>query len=139
MNKISVFNASPIILLAKAGLLKTIAPLAESWMVPEGVASEIEAKRSIDPYLYDLANASDVSREFVEHIHPLVTAWDLGQGESEVLTLAMQKAGTGVVLDDLQARKCAALFQIPLIGSLGLLAWRSELVIFTPLGRRLKN
>jgi predicted nucleic acid-binding protein len=37
------------------------------------------------------------------------------------LTLALEKAGTGVVLDDLQARKCAALFDISLIGSLGLI------------------
>ena len=45
----------------------------------------------------------------------------LGRGESEVLTLALGKPGTGVVLDDLQARKCAELFDIPLIGSLGLI------------------
>ena len=46
---------------------------------------------------------------------------NLGRGESEVLTLALGKPGTGVVLDDLQARKCAELFDIPLIGSLGLI------------------
>ena len=37
------------------------------------------------------------------------------------MTLALRKSGTGVVLDDLQARKCAILFDIPLIGSLGLI------------------
>ena len=36
-------------------------------------------------------------------------------------SLALEKAGTGVVLDDSQARKCAALFDISLIGSLGLI------------------
>ncbi len=121
MNNIFILNASPIILLGKAGLLETIAPLAESWIVPEGVVAEVEAKKPIDAYLSGLANAANVSRGFVEHIHPSVAAWDLGRGESEVITLAMQKAGAGVVLDDFQARKCAALFQIPLIGSLGLL------------------
>jgi predicted nucleic acid-binding protein len=45
----------------------------------------------------------------------------LGRGESEVLTLALGRSGTGVVLDDLQVRKCAALFDTPLIGSLGLI------------------
>jgi predicted nucleic acid-binding protein len=120
-NKIFILNASPIILLGKAGLLKTISPLAESWIVPEGVVAEVEAKRSIDSYLSDLAKASNVSRSFVEHIHPSIATWDLGQGESEVLTLAMQQANAEVVLDDLQARKCAGLFKIPLVGSLGLL------------------
>ncbi len=71
-NKIFILNASPIILLGKADLLKTISPLAESWIVPEGVVAEVEAKRSIDSYLSDLAKASNVSRSFVEHIHPLI-------------------------------------------------------------------
>jgi len=34
--------------------------------------------------------------------------------------LALEKPRAGVVLDDLQARKCAELFEIPLIGTLGL-------------------
>jgi predicted nucleic acid-binding protein len=44
--------------------------------------------------------------------------------------LALEKPRTGVVLDDLQARKCAELFDIPLIGTLGLviLAKRKGLV-----------
>jgi hypothetical protein len=41
MNKVFVLNASPIILLGKAGLLKTISPLADLWIVPEKVISTI--------------------------------------------------------------------------------------------------
>jgi len=67
----------------------------------------------------DLLNP--ISQKFHTKIHPSIAAWDLGQGESEVLTLGLVKPKTGVVLDDLQARKCAALFDIPLIGSLGLI------------------
>lgn len=63
---------------------------------------------------------NSISQRFPK-INPSIAAWDLGRGESEVLTLALEKAGTGVVLDDLQARKCAALFDISLIGSLGLI------------------
>lgn len=44
-----------------------------------------------------------------------------GSWRKRGFTLALGKSGTGVVLDDLQARKCAALFDIPLIGSLGLI------------------
>ncbi|RKZ78421.1 MAG: hypothetical protein DRR19_26445 [Candidatus Parabeggiatoa sp. nov. 1] len=32
----------------------------------------------------------------------------------------MEQSGYGVVIDDLQARKCAIVLNIPLIGSLGL-------------------
>ena len=47
--------------------------------------------------------------------------WNLGQGESEVLTIALQKGNATVVLDDLLARKCAKLLKLPLIGSIDLL------------------
>jgi predicted nucleic acid-binding protein len=116
-----ILNASPIILLGKADLLKTISPLAKSWIVPKGVVREVEKKRSIEPYLSGLSYNSQVIQESSSTTHPLIAAWDLGQGESEVLTLALEKDGACAVLDDLQARKCAALFDIPLIGSIGLI------------------
>ena len=121
MNENWVLNASPIILLGKADLLKIVSPLAKVWIIPEGVIREVEVKRSIEPYLAEISYSSEVVQENVSKIHPSIAAWDLGRGESEVLTLALGKPGTGVVLDDLQARKCAALFDISLIGSLGLI------------------
>ena len=127
-----ILNASPIILLGKADLLKTISPLAKSWIIPKGVVREVEKKRSIEPYVSDLSYKSTVLKKSSSTTHPLIAAWDLGQGESEVLTLALEKDGACVVLDDLQARKCAALFDIPLIGSIGLilLAKRKGLIDF---------
>ncbi len=121
MNENWVLDASPIILLGKADLLKTVSPLAKVWIIPEGVIREVEAKRPIEPYLPEISYSSEVVQENVSKIHPSIAARDLGRGESEVLTLALEKPGTGVVLDDLQARKCAALFDISLIGSLGLI------------------
>lgn len=118
MNNVFVLNASPIILLGKADLLKTVSPLADLWIIPEKVVSEVEAKRPIASYLADL---SHYAREFAEQLDPLVMSWDLGQGESEVLTIALQKGNATVVLDDLLARKCAKLLKISLIGSIGLL------------------
>ncbi len=104
MNKNLVINASPIILLGKADLLKTMSPLAKTWIIPDGVIHEVQAKRLIDPYLSGLASDSEVVRKTVLNVHPSIAAWDLGRGESEVLTLALEKPRTGVVLDDLQAR-----------------------------------
>ena len=130
MSKNWIINASPIILLGKADLLKTISPLAQEWIIPDGVLNEVQAKRPIEPYLTDFASNSEVVRETVLNIHASIAAWDLGQGESQVLTLALRNPRTGVVLDDLQARKCAELFDIPLIGTLGLvvLAKRKGLI-----------
>lgn len=108
-----ILNASPMILLGKADLLKTISPLAKSWIIPKGVIREVEKKRSIEPYVSDLSYKSTVLKKSSSRTHPLIAAWDLGQGESEVLTLALEQDGACVVLDDLQARKCAALLIFP--------------------------
>ncbi|MBW1702878.1 MAG: DUF3368 domain-containing protein [Deltaproteobacteria bacterium] len=121
MNRNWVLNASPLILLGKADLLKTIGPLAQVWIIPEGVVLEIEIKNPIESYLPEASSDFKVRREKVSKIDAAIASWDLGQGESEVLTLALRKPGTGVVLDDLQARKCATVLDVPLIGTLGLI------------------
>jgi len=110
-----------MILLGKADLLKTIGPLAQVWIIPEGVVLEIEIKNPIESYLPEASSDFKVRREKVSKIDAAIASWDLGQGESEVLTLALRKPGTGVVLDDLQARKCATVLDVPLIGTLGLI------------------
>ena len=117
-----VLNASPLILLGKAELLKVIAPLADKWIVPNGVAREVSLKSPLDEFLGILTGGSHVLRIDVPEINSLVSGWDLGQGESEVITVALSQPGTGAVLDDSQARKCAMVMDIHLIGSIGLIA-----------------
>jgi predicted nucleic acid-binding protein len=122
MNNVYVLNASPLILLGKSDLLRVVSPLAELWVIPEGVAAEVEIKKPVSTYINGLNSYSKATRETVRNILPRVAAWDLGNGESEVLTLAMEHGGNcKAVLDDLQARKCANLFGVPLVGTLGLL------------------
>lgn len=50
----------------------------------------------------------------------LVQTWDLGLGETAVLSYALHKPGFKAVIDDGLARKCAQTFEIPLLGTLGL-------------------
>ncbi len=114
-----VLNASPLIVLGKSKLLEKIGPLAETWLIPEGVINEISIKSPIQTILSQLTAEAEVITKSVNEINPIVGDWNLGLGESEVLTLAMTE-GSGVVVDDLQARKCAKVLEIPLIGSLGL-------------------
>ena len=116
-----VFDASPLIVLGKAKLLKIISPLAICWFIPQSVEQEISHKSSIEPLLLQLSEKAKVERKVIDIIDPLISNWNLGYGESEAITLAMHNPGYGVVLDDLQARKCAKIMNIPLIGSLGLL------------------
>ncbi len=118
---IYVLDSSPLILLGKADLLAVISPIAGTWMVPQQVIAEIEVKKSASPFLKDLAISAKVSEIDVQQIPEIISAWDLGKGESETLAAALQSSDCRVVLDDCQARKCAKLLEIPVIGTLGLI------------------
>jgi predicted nucleic acid-binding protein len=130
MNKKLILNASPIIALGKADILEIISPIADIWIIPKGVYNEVDVKGVIESYMSDISSKSNVKIEEVSQIHSSIAAWDLGKGESQVLTLGLEAPESTVVLDDLQARKCATLFDIKLIGSLGLiiLAKRKALI-----------
>ena len=52
---------------------------------------------------------------------PEIGAWDLGPGETQVLTLARSTRGAVAVIDDLAARRCARTLAIPARGTLGLI------------------
>jgi hypothetical protein len=50
-------------------------------------------------------------RDFVRQagqVHSVISAWDLGLGESEVLAWANERPGWEAILDDKAARDCAA-------------------------------
>ena len=50
---------------------------------------------------------------------PEVVAWDLGAGETQVITHALRHGADGLVLDDLDARRCAKAMGRSVIGTLG--------------------
>lgn len=74
-----------------------------------------------DPARQWLAGAGKDYIRDVGDVDPLVATWDLGRGESHVLTWAMRHPGCEAILDDLAARKCAAALSVPVRGTLGIL------------------
>ena len=48
--------------------------------------------------------------------------WSLGAGESSVIAECLANSGSTAVLDDAEARACAATLRVPLIGTLGVIA-----------------
>ncbi len=46
--------------------------------------------------------------------------WDLGPGESSVVAWALARPGSVVIIDDLQARRCALTLRLPLVGTLAM-------------------
>jgi predicted nucleic acid-binding protein len=115
-----VVNASPLIVLAKAGLARVLDELAPDWCVPEAVVRDVLQ-----------AGPGDAGRELAERlpehrrcrvaIPEIIASWDLDPGESEVLAWALAHRGHEAVVDDKAARTCARHLGIPCCGTVGVL------------------
>jgi len=118
-----VFNASPVIVLAKAGLLEKVMGIAARVIIPQPAADEIaRGGDPSDPAALWLNRPE--SSSYIETAPPVsgfVAAWDLGAGESSVISLAETIPESTAVLDDLAARRCAEALHLNLVGTLGLL------------------
>jgi predicted nucleic acid-binding protein len=113
-------NASPLILLARGGLLDLLRLAGDEVVVPTRVATEIQRRGPDDPTVRALTNTSWLVRLETPPVPALIQAWDLGAGESSVLAWAHAYPGTEAIVDDLPARRCAAALGIPVRGTLGL-------------------
>lgn len=113
-------NASPLIILSRAGLLNLLQLAAPELVVPDAVAAEILRRGPNDPTAQALSNTAWLSVIPTLAIPASIQSWGLGQGESAVLAWAHAYPGTEAILDDLPARRCAAAHAIPVRGTLGL-------------------
>jgi predicted nucleic acid-binding protein len=118
VNEVWVADASPLIVLAKAGYLELLKQLPSELLLPEAVIGEVLAGSESDParraleegWSLGIAPAS-VPGELLE--------WGLGPGETAVIAVAREKAPCTAVLDDAAARACAKAMGVPIIGTLG--------------------
>ena len=113
-------NASPLIYLARAGLLDFLQLVAETVVVPAAVTDEIRRRGPTDITVQALQNTAWIVRIDDLPIPRVIQAWDLGEGESAVLAWAYTHPGTEAIVDDLAGRRCAAALGIPVRGTLGL-------------------
>ncbi len=113
-------NASPLILLARAGLLEFLQLAGPEIAVPSAVADEVRREGPNDPAVRALESTAWLKVVEVPPPPAVVLGWDLGAGESAVLSWAHAHPGTVAIVDDLAARRCAAAIRIPVRGTLGL-------------------
>lgn len=116
-----IINSSPLIVLFKSQQAELLPQLFTDILVPSPVWDEITAAGVEDAAAVQLLSVSWAQRVEVEAIAPLVTTWDLGVGESSVLSQALKTpANSASVVDDRAARRCAQTLGIVTIGY-----WRS--------------
>jgi uncharacterized protein len=107
-----VINASPVILLAQAGLISHVPEIADPLVIPEPVAAEIRQSRTIDSAIAWL------NQDGKPHISPPVP---------EIPELRQTRIGLGeravisCVLDDAEARLFAHRLNVPLLGTVGVI------------------
>ena len=106
-----VLNASPVICLAKVGQIDLLLQLAEEIILPEAVANEILAGPEGDAarQILSVQQLPVISRV---KLRDEIMAWDLGAGETAVLSYALDHPGCVAIIDDLAARKCARSYAI---------------------------
>lgn len=111
-----VLNSSPIIVLAKLGLLESAVGLFTEVEVPRAVLEEVGKKQDeVYRKLIGLVEANSIRVEQVNRRIPR-----LGAGEAEAILLALSRNKI-VVLDDKKARRLARELGLEVVGTLSLL------------------
>lgn len=143
MGNLWVCNTSPLILLHRIGQLELLVDLCEKLVIPKGVIDEVFYHRE-DITTWDLlfsSNKVEVLKDSIT-IEESIVGWDLGRGESEVLSWAVNYPEYEAILDDLDARRCARSFNVLLRGTVGIILlakYRNRILKATPLIESLIN
>jgi len=116
----SAVNASPLIFLARAGLVHLLRLVSSEIVVPSLVANEIQRRGPSDPAAQAIASLAWLQVVDAPEASPMIQAWDLGPGETGVLSWCSMNPGAEAIIDDLAARRCAHVLGIPVRGTLGL-------------------
>ena len=115
-----VINASPFILLCKSGLITLLPRLFSEICMPEAVWDEIERGGDIASYqLYDYEQTW-LNRYLIDSAKEVIV-WNLGDGETEVLSFAFVNKSHTALIDDRAARRCAETMNIQTLGTGGIL------------------
>ncbi len=115
-----VVDASPLICLSNSGHADLLPALFKDIVIPDAVNNEIMAKGKMDSTAIILANLAWKRIVKVE-ISPNVASWDLGSGESAVLSFALRNPDCWAIIDDLEARRCAISLGCRYIGTVGII------------------
>ncbi|CAN2039528.1 DUF3368 domain-containing protein [Candidatus Magnetomoraceae bacterium gMMP-15] len=120
-NRLWVVNASPIISLANIEYAHILPDSCNHLVIPQAVEREILNGPDDDHAKQWMMTTGQQWVQNIGPIVPLIAGWDLGAGESEVLSWSYQHSTYQSVLDDLAARKFAKAFGISLCGTIGVI------------------
>lgn len=119
INKV-VVNSSPLITLYNSQLISLMPQLFSHIHVPPAVWQEVTRYKT-DVAAQSLPHTPWVVQTEAIVINPLISHWDLGAGETEVLSYALSHSEFTAIVDDAAARKCAIGLKVPTLGTAGMI------------------
>ena len=122
-----VTNASPLIILSRAGRLELLRLAGETIIVPFAVVDEVRQRGESDPAYRAVMDTSWLLPRATPPTPESIQNWGLGPGESAALAWALAHPDTEAIIDDLRARRCAASLGVPVRGLIGLVLTAKEL------------
>jgi len=134
-----VVNASPIISLTKIDRIHLLSQLWDEVVIPQGVADEMSLGGYSDSAVTWLQQAGQPFIQPAPAIDSRIASWDLGLGESQVLSWAIQHPSYEAIIDDLAARKAAKILQIPIRGTLAIIVLAKQMGYISSVKQDLEN
>ena len=133
-----VINASPLILLFKSNLESILPQLFTEIIVPEAVWDEVLRGGGIASQKLQSYESNWITRGSIK-ISDEVLIWNLGDGESEVLSWAYNNKDFRAVIDDRAARNCAKTLAIQTLGTGGILVLAKKRNLIKSVGEALEK
>lgn len=131
-----VINASPIILLCKSDLEFLLPQMFNEILVPYAVWDEVLYGHDLTAIkLHDCKWFQNIMLPVSEE----VLVWNLGEGETEVLSWAFINKDYCAVIDDRAARNCARTLEIQTLGTGGVLVLAKRRGLIDSVGDSLKG
>ena len=116
-----VINASPLISLFGSNQQHILPKLFDEVIIPDAVWEEIVEGGHQDNAAASIPTTPWLIKKKLTTVSPVVMSWDLGKGETEVISYAILNSGFYVIIDDAAARRCAKTLGVHSLGTLGVL------------------
>ena len=117
-----VSNTSPLIVLAKAGLLDLLPKLFSELIIPQAVRDEIHSGPADDLMRLALPGCGWLRVVVLEPPLSPLAAMQLGRGEAEVIEYGRRQTDCTALLDDRAGRRAAQALGLRVFGTLSVAA-----------------
>lgn len=94
--------------------------LFDELIIPKGVKEEIINGPEDEANKWMMSSGKEYVKT-INRLESIIAPWDLGKGETEVLSYSYQNKAFIAGLDDKAARKCAETISVKVIGSIGII------------------